>query len=334
MRPTREGKRFLLATFLIGVAAFNTGNNLIYLILAMMLSILVISVVVLNLNMRRLALSVSVRQPVFAKETARMNIAITNNKRLLPSYSLRIKLPSGLKGEGYIAHVPASATAEGHADVHFQKRGAYSYGDFLVESSFPFIFFTKKLKTHVKGEIIVYPEIKETEGIPELSGNGISAYTTKPGHGEELLMIREFRYGDDVKLIHWKASAKSEKLMVKEFAAEMPKTASLILDDIKPFNADAFEKAVSFAASLAQRLINEGYFVRLITYSKVLPFGNGSEHLFKILDILAVIKESDTLEYPQIKDTGSVNILILKSGNSALKPLSASSDMVVYAETL
>ncbi|TLY20952.1 MAG: hypothetical protein E6K66_09515, partial [Nitrospirae bacterium] len=43
IRLTSEGTRFLLFTFGIGLAAINTGNNLFYLLLAMMLSLIVIS---------------------------------------------------------------------------------------------------------------------------------------------------------------------------------------------------------------------------------------------------------------------------------------------------
>ena len=57
MRPTKEGKRFLLATLLIAVAAFNTGNNLIFLILAMMLSMILLSVVILRYNLKGLTLA-------------------------------------------------------------------------------------------------------------------------------------------------------------------------------------------------------------------------------------------------------------------------------------
>jgi hypothetical protein len=60
MKLTREGKRFLLATILLTFAAFNTGNNLIYMILAMMFSIVIISAAALIINMKGLSLAVSV----------------------------------------------------------------------------------------------------------------------------------------------------------------------------------------------------------------------------------------------------------------------------------
>src|SRR4030042_3369409 len=98
MKLIREGKRFLIATAIIAVAALNTGNNLIYLILSMMLSILVLSILILRGNMNGLDLGVYQSQPVFANNPAYMNITISNRKRLIPSYSIKVLMPEGIKG--------------------------------------------------------------------------------------------------------------------------------------------------------------------------------------------------------------------------------------------
>ena len=71
MKFTREGKRFFLATALIAVAAVNTGNNLIYLILSLMLSFTTLSYIILRINLSSLLLEVSFSGPVFAGEPAR-----------------------------------------------------------------------------------------------------------------------------------------------------------------------------------------------------------------------------------------------------------------------
>ena len=82
MKLSREGKRFFLAALLIGIAAFNTGNNLIYLILSMMLSILVLSVIVLRLNMKALVLRVAQNRPIFANSPSNIDVTLSNGKKL------------------------------------------------------------------------------------------------------------------------------------------------------------------------------------------------------------------------------------------------------------
>jgi uncharacterized protein (DUF58 family) len=333
MKLTREGKRFLLATVLLTFAAFNTGNNLIYLILALMLSIIAISAAALIINMRGLSLDVSVKGPVYAGQAADLEISAENKKRLLPSYSLRVILPEGMRGEGRVAQVAALSTAKSECRVSFEKRGVYKWGDFVIESSFPFIFLTRKVRVPVEGAVTVYPELMDVEGIQQThSGEGQSSYTIRPGRGEDLLTIRDFRAGDDVKLISWKASAKARGLMVRELAEEQPRTVNIILDDLRPFDSQAFERVVSYAASLAVRLIDEDFYVGLTTAAKTLPFGSGPEQLYRILDVLAVIRETELPLKIFESDTSSTSVLVLKSQASLMKGLEA--DMVVYASEL
>jgi len=335
MRPTKEGKRFLLATFLIAVAAVNTGNNLIYLILAMMFSILVISVAVLNLNLRGLVFGFSITQPIFAKNRVVIKISLSNRKKIIPSYSIRVNPQEGIEGQGIIPYVSSASQVFLDMDIIFEKRGIYRYGDFSLSSSFPFILFQKKIGMHDGGEVIVYPEIKEMdELIPEMIVSDYDSYVTKRGQGEDFLMIREFRYGDSMRRIQWKASAKTGKLMVKDMGIDEPRLLTIILDNIKPLDKESFEKAVSFAASLSDRFIKIGFFVRLMTCKRLIPFGSGSEHLFKILDVLALINEDDTWECPMMHEMQGTGVLILKSDDSSLKKVVPMCSMVVYASDL
>lgn len=334
MRATREGKRFLLSTFLIAVAAFNTGNNLMYLIFAMMLAVLAVSYVLLRINLRGLSIAAAATQPVFTGQGFRMDLSVKNRKSFMASWSLRVRLPGALEGEGYVTHAPASSTARGHADVVFKRRGIYSLGDFIIESSFPFIFFTKSIKVKVEGEITVYPEIKDVELPAVFRGSVEAGRSARPGRGEELFMMREFRHGDDTKMVHWKASAKADKLMVRESAEEEPRAVTLVLDDVGRPDPAAFERCVTYAASAAWKLIDDGFFVALITSSKRLPFGGGREQLYKILDVLAAIVEKETSGCPAEDEITGGRLLILKSGTSTLRGLAAGPDEVVCVSDL
>jgi len=335
MRPTREGIRFLLATLLIAVAAFNTGNNLIFLILALMLSLLALSILILRQNLKGLTLSISAAQPVFAKVRAVFNVSLSNRKKFIPSYSIRITIPEGLAGQCLMPYIPRASGSSADMASIFIKRGIYRYGDFTLGSSFPFSLFKKNIQAHTAGDVIVYPEIKEIdELIPELINTAYAAQTTRHAPGDEFLTIREFRYGDSMRRIQWKASAKTGKLMVKDTGTDEPRLLTIILDNIKPLSKEPFEKAVSFAAALADRFIKLGFFVRLITCKKLIPFGSGPEHLFKILDVLAVIDEDDTWEGPMMDEMHGTGVLILKSQESALKKAAPLCSLVVYAPDL
>ncbi|MBI4824637.1 MAG: DUF58 domain-containing protein [Nitrospirae bacterium] len=336
MKVTKEGKKFLLATALIAISALNTGNNLIYLILSMMLSILTVSLVLLKLNLRRIALNISQTSHLFAKEDGIIGVSVTNTKRALPSYSLTLHPPEAIKGRGYVHYVKAGSTLMSDITVQFKKRGIYRLTDFGIESSFPFIFFTNLSMAYSNTEFVVYPEIKRTLTLPLLlSTYGYKGHAPRPGQGEDILFLREFRNGDDTRKISWKASAKADRLMIKEFLVDEPKMISIILDNINPSGGNAFEKAVSFTASISYRLIKEGFLVRLMTCQETTPFGNTEEHLFDILYKLALLKEHDTWQCPISEETGSggASLLVLKSkGSSMPRYFGDRCDMVIYAE--
>ncbi|MCE5194222.1 MAG: DUF58 domain-containing protein [Nitrospiraceae bacterium] len=335
MKPTREGKRFLLAALLIAVAAVNTGNNLIYLIFGMMLGILAVSVLLLIINLKGLAVILSATQPVFANNSSNISISINNRKKLIPSYSIRIIFPKNIEGDCLMPFIPAASSSIENSYVVFKKRGLYSHSDFFIESGFPFILFKKRIKPDIVGDIIVYPEIKHIdESLSAGIGSNFNSHLTKHGYGDEFMSIREFRYGDAIRRVHWKSTAKTGKLMIKEMGQPEAKLVTIIIDNIKPSNKEFFEKAVSFAASFAYKYINSGFLVRLATCKKILPFGNGSEQLFKILDLLAMIEEEDTWDCPMIYEMQGSGILILKSDSSSLKKMESISNMVIYASDL
>jgi uncharacterized protein (DUF58 family) len=69
--------------------------------------------------------------------------------------------------------------------------------------------------------------------------------------GSEFHSLREYVIGDDLRRISWKASARSNDLIVKETALEGVKRCTVVLDtDVGAYDADGFERAVSAAASL------------------------------------------------------------------------------------
>ncbi len=109
---------------------------------------------------------------------------------------------------------------------------------------------------------------------------------------------------------------------------------TLIIDNLLPADEADFEKTLSLAASLAHYFLGAGYFVRVLSCKKVVPFGAGDEHLFKTLDVLALMQEEDALDCPMSHDVEGYTILLLKSGSSAFNRYIAAADVVMYAGSL
>lgn len=332
MMPTNEGVRFLLATALLALASFNTGNNLIYLIFGLMLSIILLSYVLVTINIRGLRLKVKVPGPVYASEESDLIIRIRNDKKLA-SYSIYVKLPEDFSSSGFIPVIPAGGTASARVRVRPGSRGVLGYGSFTVESSFPFIFFKRRCKVRVEGSLVVYPALMDVS-LASLEGySGDGAHTQRPGEGDELLSLREFREGDSQKSVHWKASAKARGLLVKEYAELMPRIVLIMIDASGPSSPADFEKAVSWAASAALWLDEAGYYIGMIAPGVDVPYGAGKAHLFRILEHLAEVREDDETESAGPGHKGSL-ISIVKNSAHGDGPLSAEADIKVYADSL
>ncbi|MEJ2696979.1 MAG: DUF58 domain-containing protein [Candidatus Sulfobium sp.] len=348
MKTTREGRRFVLLALLIAVAAVNTGNNLIYLIFALMFSVAVLAVVLLKVNVSGLALEVSFEGPVFAGEPAYAAVLTRNNKRFVPSYSLRVAA-DGAVSPVYFGLISAGGAAEKAIPLRFERRGLYGHRDFFIESGFPFILLNSRRAAGVSGEILVYPALVKTDDmIAGSSRNPGEGARIRSSSGDEIYSVREYRHGDDRRRIHWKATAKTGALMVKEYAEGEYRKATVVIDNLsvpgdesrrvirgrgERHSSGIFEKAVSIAGSLAGDLLDRGYLVRLMSCRKVIPFGTGRDHFLRILDILAVIGEEPSWDSPR-PDGDDLCVSVVRSRLTSSNLPFAPPGPTVYADSL
>ncbi len=87
---TKAGVVYVLVTVVIGIAALNTGNNLLYIVVAAMLAAILVSGVVSALVLRRLELEVRLPEHVFAGRPVAGRVVLRNPRRFLPSFSIRV----------------------------------------------------------------------------------------------------------------------------------------------------------------------------------------------------------------------------------------------------
>ena len=164
-----------------------------------------------------------------------------------------------------------------------------------LSTRFPFGFFRRGERVAVSGEVLVYPSIRQVSSdfhlLPFLPGK---LEGKRIGHGESLYAIRKYQDGESARLIHWKATAKTGKLMTREYAREEESEFCLILDTrIHGSRADpqeAFEEAVSLTASLASHFVREGAEFEYVTPHEHVPRSTGIDHLYRILRSLAVVR--------------------------------------------
>ncbi|HVG17994.1 MAG TPA: DUF58 domain-containing protein [Blastocatellia bacterium] len=128
---TVEGLLFLVFLVVIAFAAWNTANNLLYLILSAMLAFLVAANLIARLSLADVSVQLRFPDHIFAGETASINVTLLNHKRVMPSYSLMIEALSE-SGEGESdAAADEKALAEpigSHGDATKERKNGANKG--------------------------------------------------------------------------------------------------------------------------------------------------------------------------------------------------------------
>lgn len=294
IRLTSEGTKFLLFTFGIGLAAINTGNNLFYLLFAMMLSLIVISGLLSEHCLKRLEFHRHVPDLIIANEPTSLTLSVTNRNRHLPSFSLRFcdvvegnDVDRGLM----IPLLPAQSSVLLSYPLLATKRGQIRLEATRAHTLFPFGLFLKKGRYPTETHLLVSPPIKPLtlRFVDELVGEGQGESIPQRGDGTQLYNLRLYRPGDDSRAIHWMTTARTSQLIVRETEAEDQRRITVILSIVAPEECDAlFERSVTFVASLLSQLTERAYPVRLIVGTVDSGLGSGSGHLLAMLRELAL----------------------------------------------
>ncbi len=293
IRPTREGWWFIGACLAVGVAATNTGNNLLYLILAMMLSFMAVSGVLSEQTMRHLTLRREVPRRIFAGRPADFGLRLCNTKRRLCSYALHLCEESPTGGSAvtrYFLRIPREGREAWRYSLTFPRRGRHALPGVRLLTRFPFGLFAKSSRPLLCDPVLVYPALRPLarQEIPAALDPG-SREQERRGRGVGLYNLRPYRPGDDTRLVHWKTTAKAGDLMLKELEDEDRPRLSLLLEDPAAGTPPSMiETNLSYAASLAALAIRQGTPVQLVTADGSTGFGQGETHLDQILQCLAM----------------------------------------------
>jgi uncharacterized protein (DUF58 family) len=293
LRPTREGWWFIAAAFVMGLAATNTGNNLLYLLFAMLLGFIIISGLLSEQAHRGLTMRRSLPGAVHAGAPAYFALALANRKRRVPSFSLHLEEADPASGEKRHHYLVRLGPGEGTTWTYplvFPRRGRHRLPGYRVWTRFPFGLFTKATRLREQGEVLVLPAVRPLDGPPAGSAWGAGERPRpRRGRGTDLHELREFRDGDDPRLIHWKSTARTGRLILRELEEEEARRLRLVVEDPAPGTPeDAVERDISLAASLAAHWAQRGAEVQLVLPDGETPWGSHPRHLRLILEALAL----------------------------------------------
>ena len=266
----------------------NTGNNLLYLLVPMLLGLIIVSGVLSEQSMRRLRFGALAPDEIFAGRPAGVGVRLANRKRRRTSYSLLLE-PVGVAGTApaYVPRLPPDTEQLVTWPMTFGGRGRHPLPRIRVATRFPFGLFVKAGVVHVDTSVLVYPALQpvEAERRRHLAAGGASV--RRRGRGTDLYNLRDYRPGDEPRLVHWRSSAKRGRLVVRELEADTTQDVRVVLEG-GGTDAARVEAALSEAASLAVHLLGAGGAVELAGPGLHVPLGHGREHRRRVLTALAL----------------------------------------------
>lgn len=347
---TREGWIYIGGIVLVALAAINTGNNLLFLVLACLIASILMSGVLSSLTLAGVELNLQLPDHIFAGQTVRGTVELRNEKQSMPSFSLRVEGASKKKAGAtlfstpvYFPYLPRHESVKQSVPLQFARRGRYKQEAFRIVTRFPFGFLQKARRLDMGSEALVYPSVAATaEFLDVLPGIQGAVESLAKGRGHDLYALRDYLPTDSARHVHWKASARLGALMVREFAREDDLRVLLVLDAhseaAKP-NATAtekerFERAVELCAAIAWSFQERGAWLEFRSTSASVPLAPATENIFEVLRHLALVEAlpvNASQGLAELTDTESFKIIVTSQSRGSIPAEVWNTSYVVFA---
>ncbi len=249
---TVRGLFFTVLMLLVAITAAVSANNLLFLILAALLSTMLISSLISRLSLAGLELDFHLPEHISARRTFAARISIRNFKRWMPSFAVRVagRGESVFSTPLYFPALPGGATLEETVQVRFARRGIHREDGFRVSTSFPFGFLDREAQVTMRREVLVYPcldpQPRFEDLLREVAGEIVAHFR---GRSHDFHRIRPYEPFESARHVDWRATAHTGELQVREFATEQEPLLEVFLDLDVPEELEAwFQMAVECCA--------------------------------------------------------------------------------------
>lgn len=206
-------------------------------------------------------------------------------------------------------------------------RGIHRIGPLRTHISDPFGLSEFERELADFSRLVALPQVVQLKGLPAGSGMGVGedgSTRIRAGHGDDDIMVRQYRHGDDIRRVHWKSTARRDELMVRSEERPWHGGVTVLLDSRSAAHRGSGEQssiewAISATASICVHLHRKGQQVRLVTAEGHLLAGNSgvteSGHDDGVvLDSLAELRPSPTRDLVCDSDPGSGREMIAVLG--------------------
>lgn len=266
---TREGWIFLVILLFVSAGSLLRNINLLMLMTGIMVAPLFLSWRGSLLMLRQLTARRTLPQQLFAGQTIQATWKVHNGRHVLPTWSLSVldqwRRPEAPRREAasiraVLPRIKPGETNYGNYQIHFPQRGQFLAGPAKLTSRFPLGLVAARIDLPEESTILVAPAIGRLTASWDRRlmshASGSEAIKRRRGaQDEEFFGLRQYRSGDSQRHIHWRATARSGHLMVKQFDSRSDRDFVLLLDLWLPAMDDTqtielAEEGLSFAATI------------------------------------------------------------------------------------
>lgn len=302
---SRGGLLYLGGLTLVGLVSINADVNLLMVLLGVGFGALVVSAFFNWIALRRVSVERTAPDVVVAGQPFVIRYAITCRRRWGGSRGLHIAdvLRSGAPlapPETFIPYLAPGETLTVDVPAVCRRRGRVAFERIAVATRFPFGLFTKYMTLVRPQETVAFPvlgqlltDLRVAVRTSDRSASDGKSFST--AGDEEYYGVREYRAGDNPRRIHWRRSARTGQLMVREMSRSRASQLWCVVNTrVGPHDADAarrLETVISCAATVICAALERGSRVGLICNGEplvVLPPGGGLSHRPRILRELAL----------------------------------------------
>jgi uncharacterized protein (DUF58 family) len=299
------------------VAAFSTGLDFLFFLVYLGLLVGGGSYIVTRMGLADLEAGYAVSQLTgHVGDRLRITYTVRNTGRL-PKPWLEIHNPTSLPGglPGRAISLGSRSERSWMVRTLLNQRGHFRIDPLQVRTGDPFGFFEASAGVGHGITLVVYPRIEPLPfwRLPPASIEGAHASPERTLQTTPLATtVRPYAPGDSMNRIHWRTTARSGEIFVKEFELEQTTDVWIYLDldaELEAGEGDdaTTEVAVRAAASIADKAIAENRAVGLTVSghrTTVIPADRGARQRLKILQLLAAVEADGSTPLDEVLITG------------------------------
>ncbi len=280
--PTRHLVSLIAVLIAVGYAAVSQGNGPAYLPAYALFSMMLVSWLHNRANVQALELTTHRDATGFAGAVLLLPFKLRNRKKR-PKFGLN--LTSSIGGSASVGKL--ETLVEGTISIPNLKRGIHLVSSLEVRSIFPLGIFRSCSRHPVSCECVIYPEAKGDRELSTNNGPGIPGNSGTRTAGDDFTGVRNYLIGDSQRHVDWKAVARGQPLMIKQFESV---TQREVWIDSAAVSSLELESQLSQLAKWIVDCERAGFRYGLQAYGSRIAPASGNTHFHQCLRKLAMAK--------------------------------------------